>query len=207
MDLLTRYVPEFDRCVRHTTSVRADAATVLCSIRETNFGQSDVVRLLLERFCDGALVDFRGPLWAHGLTLDAFQSLGCILLKSHDECEVALGAIVTISAARPTLFPADARIFASFAQPNSIKTIWHFYVAADGAKRSTLTLEARVRGNGGPYAGRLLRRWDAFARFGTLGRRDVIAAIKAAAESTRSSRMLALPLGTNPRPHRPESPP
>src|SRR5579864_8500418 len=97
MDLLARYAPQFDRSARHATDIRADVPTVLTSIRETNLGQSRIVRALLERISGAALLDFRGAAWPRGLTLDAFEKVGCILLKSRDAREMALGAILTMS--------------------------------------------------------------------------------------------------------------
>jgi hypothetical protein len=180
MQLLDTFMPEYDRSVRQTTDVRAEAAALASSILRTDLGGCEVVRVLLGRNCSRSVLDMVAPPPGR-LTLKQFQALGCVVLTSADTHEVAVGAMGMLSSARFELWPVDAERFCNPREPNVAKMLWHFAVAPAGV-RSVLTVETRLRCAVNSDAQRLLLRWDALEPLRARARRELLLAMKARAE-------------------------
>jgi hypothetical protein len=195
MQLLDTFMPEYDRSVRQTTDVRANAAALASWLLRTDLGGCEVVRVLLARSCSRSLLDGATPSPGR-LTLEEFQALGCVVLTSPDAHEVAVGAMGTVSAERFEPSPADVERFCDGGETNVARMLWHFGVEPAGFARSILTVETRLRCAGAGHAQRLLLRWDALEPLRARARREVLLAMKARAErgdtDTRARRNLGL---------------
>ena len=192
--LLDDYLPEFDVRADYAARIAASPARVYASLWTANFDYWGVTRALYAvRTLPSFLAQpretwrrFRDELFQKPFTLDGMLSEGFTLLKERPAEELVLGTVGRFWRARGELCATSPDRFRSPSPSGTAKAAWNFEVSirADGA--TELRTETRVLCADAATRRRFRAYWMLIKPFSGLIRREMLAAVRSAAESGRS---------------------
>jgi hypothetical protein len=192
--LLDDYLPEFDVRTSYATRIAAPPARVYASLWTANFDHWGVTRALYAvrtlpsfpaRPCE-TWYRFRDELFRKRFTLDGMLSEGFALLEERPGEELVLGTVGRFWRARGELRPTSSVRFRAPAPSGTAKAAWNFEVGirADGA--TELRTETRVLCADVATRRRFRAYWMMIRPFSGLIRKEMLAAVRSAAESGQS---------------------
>jgi hypothetical protein len=189
--LLDDYLPEFDVRTSYATRIAASPARVYASLWTANFDYWGVTRALYAvRTLPSFLARprdtwrrFHDELFRKHFTLDAMLSEGFALLEERPGEELVLGTVGRFWRARGELCATSPVQFRAPAPSGTAKAAWNFQVGlrADGA--TELRTETRVLCADVATRRRFRAYWMLIRPFSGLIRREMLAAVRSAAES------------------------
>ena len=192
--LLDDYLPEFDVRTRYVTRIAASPARVYASLWTANFDHWGVTRAL---YAVRTLPSFparprqtwrrvRDELFRQRFTLDGMLSEGFSLLEERPGEELVLGTVGRFWRARGELCAVSPVRFRAPAPSGTAKAAWNFEVGvrADGA--TEFRTETRVLCADVATRRRFRVYWMLIRPFSGLIRREILAAVRSAAESGQS---------------------
>jgi hypothetical protein len=188
--LLDEFLPQYDVRVSYHTRVTASPFRVYASLYTASLDHWGVMRtlLLLRRLPDllshpGSWRKLRLP-HSRKIRLGDFIHHGFVLLGERAGEELVLGTVGRFWSLRAEQWETDAATFRQFDIPGAAQAALNFAVAgeADGATR--LTTETRVRCTDEQARRQFRRYWALVRPFSGLIRREMLAAVRAAAEQT-----------------------
>jgi hypothetical protein len=192
--LLDDYLPEFDVRTSYATRIAASPARVYASLWTANFDHWGVTRTLyavrtLPSFPARPRETwrrFRDELFQQRFTLDCMLSEGFALLEERPGEELVLGTVGRFWRARGELCGVSPARFREPAPSGTAKAAWNFEVGlrADGA--TELRTETRVLCADVATRRRFRAYWILIKPFSGLIRREMLAAVRSAAESGQS---------------------
>jgi hypothetical protein len=189
--LLDEYLPEFDVRTSYATRIVASPARVYASLWTANFDHWGVTRALyavrtLPSFPARPRETwrhFRGELFRQRFTLKGMLSEGFALLEERPGEELVLGTVGRFWRARGELCAVSPTQFRAPAPSGTAKAAWTFEVGlrADGA--TELRTATRVLCADVATRRRFRAYWILIKPFSGLIRREMLAAVRSAAES------------------------
>jgi len=192
--LLDDYLPEFDVRTSYATRVAASPARVYASLWTANFDHWRVTRTLYALRTLPSLPArprdtwrrFRDELFRKRFTLDAMLSEGFALLEERPGEELVLGTVGRFWRARGELRATSPARFRAPGPSGTAKAAWNFEVRvrADGA--TELRTETRVLCADAATRQCFRAYWILIRPFSGLVRREMLAAVRSAAESGQS---------------------
>jgi hypothetical protein len=200
--LLDDCLPEFDVRTSHAIRVAASPDLVYASLRTADFDYWGLTRALYALRVLPALPAapretwrrFRDELWLHRFTLDDMLASGFTVLGERPGEEVVLGTLGRFWRARGELCPTSPARFREPAPPGTAKAAWNFTVGRRSDGATEFRTETRVSCADAATRRRFRAYWMLIRPFSGLIRREMLAAVRSAAESTRR-RKLDLPHG------------
>jgi len=157
----------------HAVDVAAPCDDVYGCLRTLDLAGSPVVRTLLA---------VRGMRRRGPITVDGFLGRGFLLLGEDPPHELVLGLIARPWKPRGGIVRVAPGSFAAFGEPGYAKVAWNFSCRPAGGGVSTLATETRVECTDEVSRVRFGRYWRLVGPFSGLMRREMLAAVAAAAE-------------------------
>lgn len=156
--LLDRFMPVYDVCDRHSTYVRAPAATTFATACELDLLQQPVVRAIVRarEVLLGAEADARAR--PHGLLAET-RALGWGVLAERSDREIVVGAVTKPWEAAVTFRALSPDDFAAFAEPGYVKIAWTLRADPIGADTSIFRTETRAVATDAESRARFRRYW------------------------------------------------
>ena len=188
--LLNEFLPEFDARASYSLRILAPPDRVYASLRTADFDHWGLMRVLLGLRALPALLwapqaTWR-RLWAERrrqrITLERVLERGFTLLGERPGEELVLGTVGRFWRPRGELWPTSPQQFRHPSPPGTAKAAWNFAISADSQKRTQVTTETRVLCADRQTRRRFLAYWRLVGPFSGLIRREMLAAIRAAAE-------------------------
>lgn len=180
--LIDEWMPQWDAVERHETRIQASRAAVWQAVRTADFTRSPVIGALLAlRSLPGLLAGHRRPR-APGSTLDGLLRNGFVLLAEHSQEELLLGVAGRFWRPSGDVARLTAAELRDFDRPDSAVATWNFTLADDG-DAVRLATETRVRCTDADSRPSFGRYWFVVGPFSALIRREMLRAIRRAAES------------------------
>jgi len=193
--LLDDLMPEHDVRTSHAVRVAAPQERVYACLRTTDFDHWGITRALYALRMVPALLVAPRETWrrlsvARGqphLTLDDILASGFTVLGERPGEELVLGTVGRFWRASSELRPVSPASFREPAPPGSAKAAWSFTVTRRpggtelGTETRVLCADAAVRRRFRAY-------WLVIRPFSGLIRREMLAAVRSAAESDRRGR-------------------
>lgn len=182
--LIDGWMPRWDAVERHSCVVRAPVERIWPLLRTMDFRRSASIRGL---FALRSLPALLSPGGKHrkglGYDLDALLRSGFVLLEVREGAEVLLGVVGrfwTPAGGIERVTPAE---FAAWERPGFARGVWSFTAtpSADGA-HTTVATETRVQCTDAESRRSFLRYWRFVGPFSGLIRREMLRAIRNAAE-------------------------
>jgi hypothetical protein len=182
--LIDEALPAFDDFERHEIEVGAAPARVYLAVRRLDLSASVPVRaLFLVRGLPALLSRLPLPVRGLGLSLDDLLASGFVLLAERPDVEIVLGLVGrfwTPTGGIRRVTPAE---FASFAEPGYAKVAWSFAIEPLASERVRLTTETRIRCLDQASRRKFHLYWLFIRPFSGIVRREMLRAVKRAAES------------------------
>ena len=191
--LLDDCLPEFDVRASYATRIAAPPERVYASLRTADFDQWGLMRALsalraLPAFPAAPRETwrrFREELWRQGFTLDNVLAGGFPLLGERPGEELVLGTVGRFWRARGELCATSPARFREPAPPGTAKAAWNFAVGRRSDGATELRTETRVLCADVATRRRFRAYWTLIGPFSGLIRREMLAAVRSAAESTQ----------------------
>ena len=188
--LLDEFLPEFDARASHSLRILARPDRVYASLRTANFDHWGLMRVLFGlRALPALLLAPQAAwhrLWAgrrrQRITLEQVLERGFTVLGERPGEELVLGAVGRFWRPRGELWATSPQQFRQPSPPGTAKAAWNFAVAADSQERAQVTTETRVLCADPQTRRWFLAYWRVVGPFSGLIRREMLAAIRAAAE-------------------------
>jgi hypothetical protein len=181
--LIDSFMPVYDVSEYHETSVRAPIDRVYDAIRTADLGASVVVRLLLRVRALPDVFSRRCRSRVSRITLESVATDGFVLLGENPPNEIALGLIGRFwVAAGEICRVGSAEEFTEFDQSGYAKAVWNISLVEDSRVGTRLATETRVRCLDDESRRRFRLYWLMIGPFSGLIRREVLRAIRKAAE-------------------------
>lgn len=188
--LLDEFLPQFDVRASYTTRVAAPPDRIYASLRTADFDHWGLMRVLVGlRSLPGlawAPADtwrrIRGGRGRRPVTLDRLLEGGFTLLGERPGQELVLGTIGRFWRARGELWPTSPERFREAAPPGTAKAAWNFALTAVTSKHTEVSTETRVLCADARSRRRFRAYWALVGPFSGLIRREMLAAIRVAAE-------------------------
>jgi hypothetical protein len=179
-------IPRYDAWERHEVIVNARPSAVYQRLRTTDFRKSRLTMALLTMRALPQLLG-RGtavrPNGDYPITLDSFIDAGATIIGERAGYEIVFGITGPFWEPCPKITPAQVEEFRAGPPPGTAYAAWGFMVRAVDVGRTRLTTETRVL-TGDPGSLRRFRRYWMLARpFSGLIRRQMLRAIRRAAEA------------------------
>lgn len=146
MNLLDRFLPDYDVRDRHEAVVPADRGRAYAALRRLDLERSPVVRALFfvrtlpERLRGGG-VRRREP----RAFLDSALAQGWVVLDEDPGRQLVMGAVTKPWEPVVRFRGMPGPEFASFAEPGFAKIAWSIAAEEQGPERTRLSIETRVR--------------------------------------------------------------
>jgi hypothetical protein len=199
--LLDEFLPEFDARASYGIRIAAPPDRVYASLRTADFDHWGLMRVLV------GLRALPGLLWAPSatwrrvwagrrrrpVTLGRLLEGGFSLLGERPGEELVLGTVGRFWRARGELWPTSAERFRESSPPGTAKAAWNFAVAAAFPEHTDVTTETRVLCADPETRRRFQAYWLLVGPFSGLIRREMLAAIRAAAEGEGRQRHVPAP--------------
>lgn len=207
--LLDDCLPECDVRTSYAIRVAAPRDLVYASLRTADFDYWGLTRALyalrvLPAFpaapCE-TWRRFRNELWLHRFTLDDMLASGFSVLGERPPEELVLGTVGRFWRARGELRATSPARFREPAPPGTAKAAWNFAVGRRSDGATEFRTETRVCCADAATRRRFRAYWTLIRPFSGLIRREMLAAVRSAAESTQRRNLDAHQGG-----HRPEPP-
>lgn len=189
--LLEGLLPQFDVRASYITRIAASPEQVYASVRSANFDHWGLMRaLFVLRGLPGLLV--AGARWSHirargerrPVRLSDVLDRGFSLLGERPGEEMVLGTVGRFWLLRGEVRAVSPEDFHRADEPGTARAAWNFAVRPGPGGRTMLTTETRVRCADAATRRRLRLYWAAIGPFSGLIRREMLAAIRAAAEKS-----------------------
>jgi hypothetical protein len=189
--LIDQLLPVYDVRERHRTTVRAGAAAVYAAIGSTDLASTPAVRaLLFARAIPGAILAGRAGLRElrrrlyETVTLRAFERHGFRIIAEFPPDELVIGVEGQFWRLRGGVCTPAPEHFRSVAPaPGTARAVWNFTVRPAGASHVELATETRVQCADAAARRRFLPYWLVIRAGSGLIRRQMLRAIRRAAES------------------------
>lgn len=186
--LLDEILPQYDFRASYSTLVAVPPSQVYAHLRTANLYHWGLMRLLmLFRHLPEMLL--APASWTRGrarstgeVTLRDLTDRGFALLGERAGEELVLGTVGRFWQLRPVRWETDAESFRTFDTPGAAQAALSFGVFPEPDGRTRLTTETRVRCSDDFSRRRFRQYWRLVAPFSGLIRREMLAAIRAAAE-------------------------
>jgi hypothetical protein len=187
--LLDAWMPAWDEVERHSTVVRAPAERVYATARKLDVGRSPVIRSLLalrslpsllSRRRESGRGEPRGG--GSGMSLDRLVASGFVVLDERPSEELLLGLVGRFWTADGGCVRVTPDEFRAFDRPGYARAAWNFSLAPEpGGVR--LATETRVLCTDDEARRSFRRYWRFIGPFSGLIRREMLRALRLAAES------------------------
>jgi hypothetical protein len=189
--LLDDYLPEFDVRTSYAVRIVASPERVYASLRTANFDQWGLTRALyalraLPTFPTAPRDTwgrFREELVRQRFTLEDMLAGGFTLLAARPPEELVLGSVGRFWRARGELCATSPAHFREPAPPGTAKAAWNFAVVRHSDGVTELRTETRVLCADVTTRRRFRAYWTLIRPFSGLIRREMLAAVRSAAES------------------------
>lgn len=186
--LIDEYLPDYDVVERHRTFVRASRGAVYEAVRGLDMTRSPVIRALFALRSAPALMSrFSARGERLGLTLDGLLHNGFILLGERPGEGILLGLVGRFWTPSGGVLGMDAGEFATFRRPDYAKAAWDFRLSVEG-DAILLTTETRILCTDEASRKKFRLYWALIGPFSGLVRKEILRAIKSAAEDDASAR-------------------
>lgn len=188
--LLDEFLPTFHVRATYGIRVAASPERVYASLRTADFDHWGLMRVLVGvRALPGLLGDPSGT-WRRlraarprrPVTLEHLLEGGFSLLGERPGEELVLGTVGRFWRARGELWPTSAERFRESSPPGTAKAAWNFVVRPAFPAHTDVTTETRVLCADPQTRRRFQAYWLLVGPFSGLIRREILAAIRAAAE-------------------------
>jgi hypothetical protein len=189
--LLDEFLPDFDVRASHALRVAAPRDRVYASLRTVDFDHWGLMRLL---FALRALPALLWPpvawrrVWTarrrQRITLERVLERGFTLLGERPGEELVLGTVGRFWRLGGELWSTSVQQFRQPTPPGTAKAAWNFTVGAGPPEGTEVTTETRVLCADPQTRRRFRAYWGLVGPFSGLIRREMLAAIRAAAEGT-----------------------
>jgi hypothetical protein len=194
--LLDDYLPEFDVRTSYATRIAASPARVYASLWTANFDHWGVTRALYAvRTLPSFPAEphetwrrFRDELFRQHFSLDGMLSEGFALLEERSDEELVLGTVGRFWRARGELCATNPDRFRAPGPSGTAKAAWNFEVNRRADGTTELRTETRVLCADVATRRRFRGYWLVIRPFSALIRREMLAAVRSAAESSKSRR-------------------
>ena len=194
--LLDRFLPEFDARTQHVIRVDAPPAHVYASLWRTDFDHWGVTRALYAIRTLPALTlapantwhRFRDELCLHQFTLQDLLDHGFGVLAEQAGEELVIGTVGRFWGARGQLCATTGADFVKPASTGTAKAAWNFAVRQHPNGGTELRTETRVLCADAASRWRFRAYWTLIRPFSGLIRREMLAAVRVHAETTRAVR-------------------
>lgn len=179
--MLTYDVSEY-----HETIVRAPIRRVYDALQTADLGGSFIVHSLLSLRALPNLFSRQRSNRNQRIDLASVLQNGFVLLGENPPNEIALGVVGRFwAAAGGRCHMRDADAFRDFDQSGYAKAVWNFSLVEEGAATTRLATETRVRCTDDRSRWRFRLYWSVIGHFSGLIRREVLRAIRNAAQLPR----------------------
>jgi hypothetical protein len=194
--LLDEFLPEFDVRASCTTRIAAPPDRVYASLRTANFDHWGLMRVLVGLRWLPGLASAPSDAWRRiragrgrrPVTLDRLLDGGFTLLGERPGQELVLGTIGRFWRARGELWPTSPERFREAAPYGTAKAAWNFALTAATSKHTEVRTETRVLCADARSRRRFRAYWVFVRPFSGLIRREMLAAIRVAAERENGNR-------------------
>jgi hypothetical protein len=194
--LLDEVMPKFDVRASYDTQVIASPERVYASVWTTDFDHWGLMRaLLILRGLPGLLAApaetwrrVRSQCRRRPVRLEDVLGSGFTLLGEQAGEELVLGTVGRFWLARGELRPVSPEGFREASVPGTAKAAWNFAVGPGTNGRTVLTTETRVLCADDATRRRFRTYWAVVGPFSGLIRREMLAAIREAAEMAPRTR-------------------
>jgi hypothetical protein len=186
--LLDEFLPQYDVRASYHTQVAASPSRVYASLHTASLDHWGVMRrlLLLRRLPEGLSHPeaWRKLRARHTgkIRLEDLIQHGFALLGERAGEELVLGTVGRFWSLRAEQWETDSATFRQFDVPGAAQAALNFVVAGEPNGTTRLTTETRVRCTDEPARRRFRRYWALVGPFSGLIRREMLAAVRAAAE-------------------------
>jgi len=189
--LLDEYLPAFDVRTRHSTRIAASPERVYGSLRTADFDRWGLTRTLYALRVLPTLPAaprttwrrFRAELGRPHWTFADLLASGFSVLGERPGTELVLGTVGRFWRARDELHAISPARFLEPAPPGTAKAAWSFVVGRRPDGATVLRTETRVRCADAATRRRFRAYWLLIAPFSGLIRREMLAAVRRAAET------------------------
>jgi len=189
--LVDDLLPSFDFRMHHEIRIAASRERVFNCLRTANFDVWGFSRLLYAMRTLPALPTSPQETWHRfaltlrrpHFTLNDLLATGFTLLGSRTYEELVIGTVGRFWRARGELRAVSREDFVGPARPGTAKAAWNFTVSRASSGAAELRTETRVLCADIATRRRLLRYWAVIRPFSGLIRREMLAAIRSAAET------------------------
>jgi len=189
--LLDELLPEFDVRTNYGTRIAASPARVYGSLKTADFDHWRLTRALYAIRALATLPAapretwsrFRKELWEHRFTLDDMVASGFTVIGERPGEELVLGTVGRFWRARGELRATSPALFREPTPPGTAKVAWNFVVGRCSDGVSELRTETRVLCADQAVRWRFGAYWILIKPFSGLIRREMLAAVRSAAES------------------------
>lgn len=186
--LLDEILPEYDFRTSHSTLVAAPPLQVYARLRTANLDHWGVMRLLMllrslpERLLAPSSWTRKRTRPSPAVTLGELTDRAFAVLGERPGEELVLGTVGRFWQIRPVRWQTDPESFRKFDTPESAQAAMSFRVVPEPAGMTKLITETRVRCTDDSSRRRFRKYWKVVAPFSGLIRREMLAAVRAAAE-------------------------
>lgn len=183
--LIDRWMPRWDAREHHETLVRASPERVWAAARALDLGRSPVIRALFALRSLPGLFARKGRGKALGADMAGLLQSGFVVLEERPEEEMVLGLVGKFWRPTGVLTRVTAEEFAAWDRPGWALATWNFTLAPTGDDAVRLATETRVLCTDAPSRRRFRAYWLLVGPFSALTRREMLRAIRRAAEDRR----------------------
>jgi hypothetical protein len=184
--LLDSFMPTYDACEYHETSVASSPQRAYEAVRALDMVKSPIVlALALIRGIPHFLTGKASP--TREFTIDHLIDLGFVKLGEEPGVELVLGVVGRFWRLNSGLHPISAADFASFDEPGYAKAVLNFKVHDRPGASVRISTETRIVATDDDARKKFLRYWRLIGPFSGFIRTRMLAVIKRDAEASQTS--------------------